>query len=591
MRPMREPTHINKALDSTATDTLRILIVDDNEDDFVLIGRQIQTAWPLAELTHAIDETTLVHSLAHTAPDLVICDYAMPMLTHDQAIELVEEHKPGTPLILLSGLASEALGVQAMHKGVQDYVEKSKPERLIPAIRREIHTLQLKREKTELEQAHLQAMYFDSISGFLNRDGLSKVLISLIGDSHVASKLCVLSIHLVRSQTRGSEVDPRLRRNLFEKLVGRVREHFPNDILCRWSDTMLVVVSNGHNWEQPDNPHSIERLNSIESTLNHPFLIENIPVRPNLRVGLARPELDGKQAAELVTHAQSVANVLEYRALNLLAALSPSIHDQAKRRKRIELGLAKGIESGELTLDFQPIEDLKTKRVCGVEALVRWIHPELGLIMPNEFIGAAEDSGLIEALGDWVLKNAAQKLLALHQQGFEIWCSVNCSPGQLLNPDFPKKAQDTLREVGLDSKWIEFEVTEYAAIDNMKRTVEALDELRQFGCTIALDDFGTGYASLNYLRQLPVDVLKIDKSFVTDLLYDKSSHMIVKAVIDLAHALGLVVHAEGIETKEQRDALIHMGCDRLQGFWFAKPLGHHTLLAWLDKHPITTSRH
>ncbi|MCQ8897351.1 EAL domain-containing protein [Limnobacter humi] len=559
-----------------------ILIVDDSEDDFVLIARQLHKTWPTASLFHAADKAALVDALQQHDADVVICDYSMPELTHDHAADLLEQYRPGTPLILLSGLATEAHGIAAMHAGVRDYVEKSKPERLVPAIRRELDTLRLRREKHLLEQAHRRAVYFDASSGFLNREGLLKALSGLMVNHAQGQDLCLFSIQLSRHQMRGMELDPRARRNMLDRVVGRVREVFPNDILCRWSDTTLVVVSNGFDWAHPDNA-LLERLSTVETQLNRPFLIENISLRPRMRLGLARPGRDGAHAAELVTHAQAVAGVLELRAFELFRAVESEVHSLAKRRRTIELGLAKGIENHQLVLNFQPIEDLKTGQVCGLEALVRWTHPELGLIMPGEFIQVAEDTGLIEALGDWVIRSAARHVKAFHTAGHPLWCSVNCSVGQLMNPDFPAKAVASIRDSGLDTHWIEFEVTESAAIDHMDNTVAALNQLRAAGCSIAMDDFGTGYASLNYLRLLPMNVLKIDKSFVSDLLDSPSSRKIVQAVIDLAHALSLVVHAEGIETAEQRQALVDMGCDRLQGYLFSKPLGADALLCWLNK--------
>jgi|GEM_PF-927930 len=573
---------------TTEQDAPRIIVVDDSEDDFLLIKRQIILAWPGAMVSHAHSEDSLRQALEDIEPDLVICDYSMPHLTHDKTIDMVEEMRPDTPTILLSGLASDALGVQAMHEGVRDYVEKSRPERLIPVVRREIHTHRLRREKHLLEQAHRRAVYFDAATGFLNRQGLVKTLSGLRTTSGENSDLCLLSVNVSRNQARRPEVDPRIRRNMLEKIVERVRDTFKQDILCRWSDNVLVVVTNKLNWSD-ETERVANTLCGLEAELNRVFMVENIAVRPTMRMGLARPGVHGQHAAELVTHAQSVAHVIESLGLELLNTLDPEIHELAKRRKTIELGLAKGIESNELVLDFQPVEDLKTGRICGVEALVRWTHPELGRIMPSEFIGVAEDSGLIDALGDWVIESASKKVLELHKQGHMLWCAVNCSAGQLLNPDFPGKARSAVRNAGLDPKWIEFEVTESAAIDDMARTVEALKKLKAEGSQIAMDDFGTGYASLNYLRQLPVDILKIDKSFVMDLLEDQNSHMIVQAVIDLAHALGLIVHAEGIETAEQRESLIQMGCDRLQGYWFSRPMDLETLLDWLDTPTVSTS--
>ncbi|MCR2746451.1 GGDEF/EAL-containing response regulator [Limnobacter parvus] len=566
----------------------RIIVIDDSDDDFLLIKRQIIKTWQSAVVRHAHSEETLKQTLEDIEPDLVICDYSMPQLTHEKAIGLVQVMRPDTPMILLSGLASDALGIQAMHEGVRDYVEKSKPERLIPAVRREIHTHRLHREKLQLEQAHRRAVYFDTATGFLNRQGLVKTLSGLRAKSSNQHDLCLLSVNVSRNQARRPEVDPRIRRNMLEKIVDRVRETFKQDILCRWSDNVLVVLTNKLDWSA-DRASLADTLCNFEAELNRVFMVDNIAVRPNMRLGLARPGLHGQHAAELVTHAQSVAHVIDSQSLELLNVLDAEIHELAKRRKTIELGLAKGIESNELVLDFQPVEDLKTGLVCGLEALVRWTHPELGRIMPCEFIGVAEDSGLIDALGDWVIESTSRAILELHQQGFPLWCAVNCSAGQLLNPDFPNKAQKALQEAGLDPRWIEFEVTESAAIDDMTRTVEALKKLKLQGSQIAMDDFGTGYASLNYLRQLPVDVLKIDKSFVMDLLEDKNSHMIVKAVIDLAHALGMVVHAEGIETAEQRASLIQMGCDRLQGYWFSRPMDLAALQIWLSQHTATAA--
>ncbi|MCE2746531.1 MAG: EAL domain-containing protein [Burkholderiales bacterium] len=567
---------------TTEQEAPRIIVVDDSDDDFLLIKRQLINTWHTAIVRHAHSEETLRTALDDIEPDLVICDYSMPQMTHERAIEMVQALRPDTPMILLSGLASEALGVQAMHEGVRDYIEKSKPERLIPAVRREIHTHRLRREKLLLEQAHRRAVYFDTATGFLNREGLVKTLSGLSTNSDNENDLCLLSVNVSRNQSRRPEVDPRIRRNMLEKIAERVRETFKQDILCRWSDNVLVVLTNRLDWNA-NRAVIADTLCELEASLNRVFTIYNIAVRPNMRLGLARPGVHGRHAAELVTHAQSVAHVIESRGLELLDVLDNEVHELAKRRKTIELGLAKGIESNELVLDFQPIEDLKTGRICGVEALVRWTHPDLGRIMPSEFIDVAEDSGLIDALGDWVIESSSKKVLALHQQGHMLWCAVNCSTGQLLNPEFPAKAHQTIRNAGLDPKWIEFEVTESAAIDDMGRTVEALKKLKSEGSPIAMDDFGTGYASLNYLRQLPVDVLKIDKSFVMDLLENNNSHMIVKAVIDLAHALGLVVHAEGIESAEQRDSLIQLGCDRLQGYWLCHPLDMESLSKWLNE--------
>lgn len=565
-----------------------IVVVDDSEDDFVLIQRQIAKAWPAAHVMHADNASMLEGLLANGPVDLVVCDYSMPGMSHEAAVELVAQFQPSTPLILLSGLANDAMGVYAMSNGVRDYVEKSRPERLIPAIRRELEASKVARERAELEVAHRQMAFFDRATGLLNRQGFIQHLTEL-GTTAVLEDYLLFSLNFARNQARGPEVDPRLRNNMLAKLCTRVKEAFPDEVACRWADNLIVVLSPKVRWcKQPDT--AAEALLGLDVRLNMPFMVDRFPVRPAIRIGMARPGLDALNATDLVSHASAVGKVLEALQLEPPETLNERVHALALRRRMIELGLASGISEGELVLDFQPVEDLSTGQICGIEALVRWTHPQLGLIMPAEFIGVAEDSGLIQALGDWVLQTAVLALKDIHAQGFAVWCAVNVSAGQLQSLEFAAKVAEVLKRHALPAQFLEFEVTETAAIHDMEKTVHTLSMLRGMGCRVALDDFGTGYASLNYLRQLPVDVLKIDKSFVSDLFDDPHSQKIVQAVVDLAHALGLEVHAEGIETQAQRDTLRAMGCDRLQGYWFGRPMAPTALAQWLGQAELNPDR-
>lgn len=566
----------------------RIVVVDDSEDDYFLIARQIKRELPQAKITHAIDFRALLAALDQGV-DLVVCDYSMQELTHDQVVDLVSGYQPAIPLVLMSGLATEALGVRAMNAGVRDYVEKSKPERLIPVIVRELNTRKLHHNLQQLEKAKHEAALVDQATGFLNHAGLKEALQDLMDSPQLRNDVCLLSIHLENGAKRPGVADSDRIRGLQEELILRVKNLFAEDLICKWADRLFVVVIDRMNLELSDpvnlpgglNEPQSQRLFEIERELNLPQLLGSLPIKPEVRIGLARLHEDGMAAEALIDHAQSVAAVLHKQSLGLAQSLQATIHDLAKRRRAIQTGLARGIENDELTLMFQPIEDLGAKKVSGLEALVRWEHPHLGLVMPDEFIEAAEDSGLIESLGLWVIGKASQSLLDLHGLGFELWCAVNCSASQMLNKDFAKEALSKIMDLGLSPNWIEFEITESAAISDMVATVEAINTLRETGCKVAMDDFGTGYASLNYLRRLPIDVLKIDKSFVMDLEESDKSRKIVRAVIDLAHALDLTVHAEGIENEAQRRSLIDMNCDRLQGYLLGKPMELAQLKNWL----------
>lgn len=566
----------------------RIVVVDDSEDDYFLIARQITRELPQARLSHAIDFHALLSALDQGV-DLVVCDYSMQELTHDQVVDLVSGYQPAIPLVLMSGLATEALGVRAMNAGVRDYVEKSRPERLIPVILRELNTRKLHHNLHQLEKAKNEAALVDQATGFLNHAGLKEALQDVLDSPQIRNDVCLLSIHLENGAKRPGVAESDRIRSLQDELILRVKNLFAEDLICKWADKLYVVVIDQLDWESSDHvsssgelsPSQGQRLFEIERALHLPQLLGTLPIKPDVRIGLARLHRDGTAAEELIDHAQSVASVLNKQGLELAKCLLPKTHDLAKRRRAIQTGLATGIENDELTLMYQPIEDLGAKKVSGLEALVRWEHPELGLIMPDEFIEVAEDSGLIESLGLWVIGKASQSLLSLHGSGFNLWCAVNCSASQMLKKDFAQEALSRIIDTGLNPEWIEFEITESAAISDMVATVEAITTLREAGCKVAMDDFGTGYASLNYLRRLPIDVLKIDKSFVMDLEESDKSRKIVRAVIDLAHALDLTVHAEGIENEAQRKSLIEMNCDRLQGYLLGKPMEFAQLNTWL----------
>lgn len=568
----------------TTQESPRFLIVDDSEDDFLLIQRQILAKWPEANLHHAIDELSLIEQLNSFHADLVICDYSMPVLTHQKVLQLLQGKSPTTPLILLSGQANEVLGVDFIREGVRDYVEKAKPERLIPAIERELHTVSLEREKAKLEKAHLRAVFFDNVTGFLNRQGFQRTLKDFLKLDSQRKDLCMVTVGLSRQTRRTVALSQTQQKTLVSHIHKRLRHLFVRDIVCQWSDNLIVILMDQFDWSLPNSEVTLERLSRIELELERPVMMDSFPLRPHFKLGLARPMIDGVKADELVQHARSVASTLMAQSAPLMTAAQPDIHDQARRRQSIASGLGHGIECNQLQLQYQPVECLSTGQVVAIEALVRWEHSRLGLIMPDEFIGVAEDSGLISALGNWVVNQACQAIKQLHAQGHLLSCAINCSTVQLLDSNFANEMKRIIADAGVDPKYIEFEITETAAIDDMKRTINVVERLRSNGTKVVLDDFGTGYSSLNYLRQLPVEVLKIDKSFIKDLLEDQNSHMIVKAVIDLAHALGLTVHAEGIEKQEQKELLHELGCDRLQGFLLGRPMPLEQLQKWLEIH-------
>ena len=239
----------------------------------------------------------------------------------------------------------------------------------------------------------------------------------------------------------------------------------------------------------------------------------------------------------------------------------------------LESNLRPGLERREFFVQYQPQVSSVDFHLVGMEALVRWQHPNLGLLHPTEFIHLAEDSGLIIPLGDWVFRTACFQNKAWQEAALvPLRLAVNFSARQFQQPTFISRVEEILKETNLDPGWLELEITESSIMKDPDKAIEKLLELKMMGIKVAIDDFGTGYSSLNYLKRFPIDTLKIDRSFVSDLCKDPHDTAIVRAIITLGHALDLTVVAEGVETREQLESLAELECDVVQGFLFSKAL-------------------
>jgi EAL domain-containing protein (putative c-di-GMP-specific phosphodiesterase class I) len=261
------------------------------------------------------------------------------------------------------------------------------------------------------------------------------------------------------------------------------------------------------------------------------------------------------------------------------------MNEEALERVRIEGALRNALERNELVLHYQPQVDLNSGVVVGMEALLRWQHPELGMVAPNRFIGVAEETGLIVPIGAWVLRTACEQAKAWHQAGFQkLRVAVNLSARQFASPDLISEIETVLSDTGLPPDSLEIELTESLFMSDVAQAVELMHKMKGLGINLSIDDFGTGYSSLSYLSRFPIDVLKIDRSFVNDISDDVNDAAIVASIIALAHNLKLAVIAEGVETPEQLHYLRHHGCDEMQGYYFSKPLAAGDFEALLRQH-------
>jgi diguanylate cyclase len=316
-------------------------------------------------------------------------------------------------------------------------------------------------------------------------------------------------------------------------------------------------------------PKLIALIARITAAVAKPMDLDGDEVSITCSVGCSVYPQDGADATTLLKHADAAMYGAKQSGRNSVRRYSPALHTKVGERLEVEAQLRRAIGNHELRLHYQPQLDLQTGLIAGVEALVRWQHPQWGLVMPGRFIGVAEESGLIEPIGRWVLETACAQAVAWQRQGLPpMRMAVNISPVQFGNPDLERQVRDVLRATGLEPRLLELELTESLSMRNPDQTIRTLERLGSLGVEIAIDDFGTGYSNLSYLRRFPVDRIKLDRSFITD----SGSDAIVEAVVSMAHKLGLEVVAEGVETLEQRDRLAAFGCDLLQGYWFARPV-------------------
>jgi EAL domain-containing protein (putative c-di-GMP-specific phosphodiesterase class I) len=326
----------------------------------------------------------------------------------------------------------------------------------------------------------------------------------------------------------------------------------------------------------------------IMQMLEEPFTLEGKDVFVRASVGIAVSESAGdvgEEAAEaLLRNADVAMYMAKEKGKGRYQVFEPAMHDTALRRLELKADLQRALEHEEFILHYQPVIELESGRITGVEALIRWIHPDRGIVQPLEFIPLAEETGLIVPIGRWVLREACRYAVELQREfpmkpAFHM--AVNLSARQLARPEIVDEVRDILSETGLAAPTLILEITESMVMQDMELAIERLNQLKELGVLLAIDDFGTGYSSLNYVRRFPVDILKVDKSFIDEVADGGESSALTAAVIELAGILNLKPVAEGIERADQLERLMELKCDMGQGYFFARPLDPralHTLL-------------
>ncbi|HHO69654.1 MAG TPA: EAL domain-containing protein, partial [Gammaproteobacteria bacterium] len=420
------------------------------------------------------------------------------------------------------------------------------------------------------ERRMRQLAYSDELTGLASRAYFHKHLEDVIkAAQRRRERFALLYIDLDGfkdvNDSLGHDIGDELLRKVATRLQEVLRE---TDFIARLSgDEFCILVDNTN-----DQYAAADVASRCLAAINRPLSLQGRELRPRCSIGIAHFPEDGEDLQTLLKAADSAMYAAKEQGKHRYAFYQPELTAQAEQRLRMEQDLRQSIDRDQLELHYQPQIDLESGLLVGVEALVRWRHPELGLIPPFRFIDIAERIGLIKSLGNWVMRTACRQAAHWHDQGLPPFrVAVNISPLHFQDPTLADTVIEILRETGLPAERLELEITE-SGVQTGDDHVDVLERLKGLGISIAIDDFGTGYSSLASLKSLPVDCLKIDRMFITDMLNDASSPILLETIVGTAHALGHVVVAEGVELEDQAYLLRDMGCDRVQGFLFSRPV-------------------
>ncbi|HEU4965595.1 MAG TPA: EAL domain-containing protein [Bacilli bacterium] len=439
-------------------------------------------------------------------------------------------------------------------------------------------------ERKQAEEIINHMAYHDHLTGLPNRlKFYDQVTLGIEEAAKSGEQLAVLFLDLDRfkvvNDTLGHSMGDQLLKQVADRITATVR---PEDLIARMGGDEFTILM--RNIEQTEAAVMAERLNEAISL---PYQIEGFELHTTTSIGISLFPQDGDGVHGLMRLADTAMYRAKEAGRHSFAFYCPAMDRQGAERLSLENDLRHALDRDELELFYQPRVDMNSGRIVGMEALLRWRHPELGLVSPGVFIPIAEETGLIVPIGDWVLNTACRQTKAWIDAGYPpLQVAVNLSARQFQRQSLVEKVMATLEETGLDPHFLDLEITESITMQDVEFTSQTLEQLRAFGVQISVDDFGTGYSSLSYLKRFPITTLKIDQSFVRELVNDPYQAAIVNTVIYLAQNLQLKVIAEGVETEEQFNYLRDKSCNEMQGFLFSRPIPAPDFERLLQEHAM-----
>jgi len=442
--------------------------------------------------------------------------------------------------------------------------------------------LQQNRRRLERAVKDLQHLAnYDSLTQLPNRAlCMDRIKYALKSASRANTSVAVLFLDLDHfkdvNDSLGHAVGDQLLKATSQRLLEKIRSE---DTLARLGGDEFVIILN----HIKNNENVIDVVEKIVDSFEEPFKLSNYEVNTTVSIGVCMYPTDGTDVDSLMKAADAAMYKAKEVGRNTYEFYQSDLNQVANRRHQIANALRGAAKNNEFYLVFQPQLSLTNNQISGAEALIRWNSPILGTISPVEFIPIAESTGLIKEIGDWVMENACRVLSSCLNEGYKVRIAVNLSAMQFKQPDFASHIAETLRRYKIPPKYLEVEITESMLMRDVNKAIEVLEKIKEMQVRIAIDDFGTGYSSLSYLRRFPLDALKIDQTFVDELVVDTDDTAITMAIISMAKSLRLEVIAEGVETEQQLEFLRTNFCDDIQGYHFSKPLNEEDFKRFISQ--------
>jgi diguanylate cyclase (GGDEF)-like protein len=556
----------------------KVLIIEDDQAvrNVMAAGLQMHD-YVVLQAENGQQGQTFLHE---EEPDIVLLDLRLPDADGIDILRIIKQSFPQMPVIIVSGQGTMEDAIQAMRLGASDYItkpitqitliEKSISQALLhTAMAQEQQKTQAKLIEKESRIHHLA--HHDPLTNLPNRVLFHDRLEQMMIKAHRTSRqVALLFLDLDRFQqvnkTLGHDTGDQLLKIVANRLQSAIRK---SDTVVRMGGDEFAVILDDIKNQQDVSFVAGKILQSLAEVIT----VGEYELYTTTSIGISLFPDDSEEVEGLMRCAETAMYRVKDGGKNSYQYYTANMNTRALEFLLLEAGLRKALEQNELVLFYQPQFDLVTRELIGMEALLRWKHPERGMVSPADFIPLAEETGLIIPIGEWVMRAACKQNKAWQEAGYKpVRMAVNLSGRQFRLDNITETVAQILDETKLDPRHMELEFTESIIMRRVESTITKLEQLKQMGVMLAIDDFGTGYSSLSYLKMFPIDKLKIDRSFIKNIDTDENDAMIANSIIALAHSMKLEVVAEGVEEERQLQLLQERGCDAMQGFLLGRPV-------------------